>query len=131
MTASVVLDAWALIAFLRDEPPAPRVKQAIEAGAVVSWINLGEVIYIEGRRHGVGRAEEIVDALAATLDARAGDRDAVREAARVKAEERLSYADSFAVATAEALELPLLTGDPEILDLRRQRLSVENLRPSR
>lgn len=125
---SAVLDAWALIAFLRDERAAGRVRQAMEAGAAASWVNLGEVLYIEARRQGGRRAEEAVEALAVSLDARPAGRDAARRAALVKAGGGLSYADCFAVATAEALELPLLTGDPEIVGLGRPALRVEDLR---
>jgi predicted nucleic acid-binding protein len=125
---SAVLDAWALIAFLRDEPAADRVRQAMEAGAAASWVNLGEVLYVEARRQGERRAEEAVEALAVFLDARPAERDAARRAGLVKARGGLSYADCFAVATAEELELPLLTGDPEIVGLQRAGLQIEDLR---
>lgn len=39
----------------------------------------------------------------------------VRVAARVKARGGLSYADSFAVATAHRHRAPLYTGDPELV----------------
>ncbi len=125
---SAVLDAWALIAFLHDERPAHRVRQALDAGAAASWVNLGEVLYIEARRQGERRALKAVEALAASLDVRPAAGEATRRAALVKARGGLSYADCFAVATAEELGVPLLTGDPEIVRLRRAALQVEDLR---
>ncbi len=44
----------------------------------------------------------------------------VEAAARVKARGGLSYADAFCVATAERLDAPLWTGDPEILDFETE-----------
>lgn len=48
------------------------------------------------------------------------DFELVLGAARVKARHALSYADAFAVALAERLRLPLMTGDPEIVALDRE-----------
>lgn len=39
------------------------------------------------------------------------------QAARLKMHHALSYADAFAVVTAQAYEGTLLTGDPELLQL--------------
>jgi PIN domain nuclease of toxin-antitoxin system len=126
--AQSVLDAWCLVALLRGEPSAPRVRRAIEAGAVCSWINLGEVIYREGQAIGVEPARALVTALADNLRAETADAALVCEAAAIKAQERLSYADAFCVATAERHGLPLLTGDPEIIRLDRPGLEVVDLR---
>ena len=41
----------------------------------------------------------------------------VLEAAELKGRYSLSYADAFAVATARQAKLPIVTGDPEILEL--------------
>jgi PIN domain nuclease of toxin-antitoxin system len=42
--SSAILDASALLAYLRDEPGAEAVADAIAIGAVVSTVNLGEVL---------------------------------------------------------------------------------------
>lgn len=42
--APVVIDASALLAYLRDEPGAEAVADAIAEGAVMSAVNLGEVL---------------------------------------------------------------------------------------
>jgi len=95
---------------------------------VASWLNLGEVLYIEERRLGHERAERAVEALARNLHADVPDRALVLAAAAVKATERVSYADAFAIATAERFGAPLLTGDPEILATSRPLLRLTDLR---
>jgi predicted nucleic acid-binding protein len=52
------------------------------------------------------------------------------EVARLKARAPIALGDCFAVATAAAHGLLLLTGDPEILDLSERPCDVEDLRPS-
>lgn len=123
-----VLDAWAIVALLRDEPAAARVEQAVQAGSVASWINLGEVIYNEADRVGLDRAETAVTRLTEIIHSEEPDADLIRSAASVKAIHRVSYADGFAVATAERHDLPLLTGDREIIAMKRAVLQVIDLR---
>jgi predicted nucleic acid-binding protein len=117
-----------VLSFLRGEPAASRVQQAIEAGATCSWINLGEALYLEARRFGWDLASEVIDSLAQALAAEPADPEIVRAAAAVKAAARLSYADCFAVATAERHGAPLLTGDPELVELDRPKLKLVDLR---
>lgn len=102
--------------------------EAIDAGGVViSWINLGEVFYTEVRAVGEAAAAAAVEELRASIRTKEPDAETVLAAARIKSRHRLSYADAFAVATAEHHRLPLLTGDPEILALDRP-LTVVDLR---
>ena len=111
---------------LRDEPGAARIERVIEVdGALVSWINLGEVFYVEARARGAAAAASAVEALSRQVTAEEPDAGLILEAARVKAAHRLSYADAFAVATAERHRLPLLTGDPELLALEREATVVD------
>jgi predicted nucleic acid-binding protein len=111
------LDAWALLALVRDEPPAERVEAELAGGTgVISWINLGEVYYHELRRLGEDGAGRLVERARRVLIAEEPDADLVMDAARIKAAGKLSYADCFALATAARHTIPLLTGDPEILE---------------
>jgi PIN domain nuclease of toxin-antitoxin system len=114
----VVLDAWAVLAVLNDEPPAARIEQAIddEVG-VISWINLGEVLYRAIPRRGERRAMDAVRAVSRRLQVEDVDAPLVLDAARLKAAHRLSYADAYCVATAQRHGAPLYTGDPEIVAL--------------
>ena len=66
MPESKVVDAWALLAWLRNElPAASRVRDSLqqaEEGTLqlfMSWINAGEVYYMLARKHDA-RAETVV-----------------------------------------------------------------------
>lgn len=122
------LDAWAVLALLRDEPGAAEVYEAMQQGSVCSWINLGEVLYVETRRLGNATARRAVERVADNIAAELPDAELITSAASVKAAGGLSYADSFAVATAERHGVRLLTGDPELTRLERATLDVVDLR---
>lgn len=126
---SCVLDAWALLAVLRAEPAGARVLAWTERRRpVVSWINLGEVLYQEARRLGDETAARAIEGVRAAVVAELPDEELVVAAASIKAAHSISYADCFAVATAERHELPLLTGDPDLVALDRPSLEVVDLR---
>ncbi len=115
-----VLDTFALLAYLKDEPAAARIEKVLEdAGEekcrlFASIINLGEVLYITERRGGASKAQ---DALALIrqlpIEILSADEQAVFAAAHIKANHALSYADAFAVAAAICENAVILTGDPE------------------
>lgn len=113
----VVLDSWAIMRLLESvEPVASRVQEQVDSGdSVMSWINLGEVFYVLRRAVGEAAALDTVRDIESAVRVLAPDRTAVLDAARIKAEHRMSYADSFAAATAAKLGCPLWTGDPELL----------------
>jgi predicted nucleic acid-binding protein len=93
----------------------------VSAGtAVASWINVGEVYYLRARQAGHTHAAAAVAALRAQLEVEQPDPELVLDAARIKADHRVSYADGFAVATAERHAFPLVTGDRELLALDRR-----------
>jgi predicted nucleic acid-binding protein len=97
---------------------------------VISWINLGEVFYIESRIAGEAAAAAALARIRQSVRPEDVDAELVLAAARVKARHAVSYADAFAVALAERLRLPLMTGDPEIVALDRE-LSVVDPRKRR
>jgi uncharacterized protein len=124
---AVVLDAWAVLALLRGERLAVEivgtyVNQAAggQTRLLVSLLNLGEVLYrliqVEGattaRRH-VARFR------AGPIEVVQVREPLVMDAAALKAEHPISYADAFAVATARSERGILVTGDAEILALPR------------
>lgn len=124
-----VLDAWALLAMLlKEEPAAARVRQVIQeahedthALLYVSIINLGEVFYRIGRDQGNEAAvKTISDLRQLGLIVLSATDDRVMAAARLKMAHPLSYADAFAVAASKEVNGTLLTGDPEIVELREQ-----------
>lgn len=115
--ALVVLDSWALLAYLKDEPAAGRIEtEWLDGGAAISTINLGEVLYIRTRATGADSAQADVDSIRRRLTVIDPDWPLVVAAAAIKARGSLSYADAFCIATALHLDAPLWTGDPEILD---------------
>lgn len=115
---TVVLDSWAVLRLLEGaEPAASRVQTELDSGVapVMSWINLGEVFYVVRRLHGGDAAASVVRDLRPQLDLDLPDAERVLEAATIKADHAMAYADAFAAATALAHQAPLLTGDPELL----------------
>lgn len=113
----VVLDSWALLAYLKDESAAGRIESEwIGSGAAISSINLGEVLYIRIRATGEDSARADVETIRQRLNVVEPDWSLVMSAAAIKASGGLSYADAFCVATALHLDAPLWTGDPEIIE---------------
>ena len=84
---------------------------------MISWINLVEVYYRLERNHGRVKADETLTDLRARLLPDLPGPARMIEAARIKAASPIALADCFALATARAHGLTLLTGDPEILEL--------------
>jgi len=127
----VVLDSWAVMALLDDEPAAARVDEALEGNeTLMSWINLGEVYYQLLRRRGDEIARSAVDAIRSRVRVELPDERVIMSAARVKAGGGLSYADAFCVATAQRHRAQLWTGDEEILRLDAG-VELVNLREAR
>lgn len=128
---TVVLDSWAVLRYLEDvEPSASLVADLLEdERPLMSWINLGEVHYIVRRAHGEEDAVETVRDLRDVIEVRLPDERLVLDAARLKADHPMAYADAFGAALAIAEDATLWTGDPELLadgspwrwrDLRRR-----------
>ncbi|MCB9076981.1 MAG: type II toxin-antitoxin system VapC family toxin [Anaerolineaceae bacterium] len=128
MTPRLVLDAWAVLAFLqKEEPAASRVKQLLTDAEennlqlFISIINLGEVIYRIGKVKGEVQAQETLDTIyLLPLQIVSADDENVFAAVRFKMQHPISYADAFAAALSERLEATLVTGDPELLNLKHQ-----------
>lgn len=113
----IVLDSWALLAYMKDEPAAARIESGwLADGAAMSSVNLGEVLYIRMRATDSERARIDVDELRELLTVIDPDWPMVAAAAEVKAAGGLAYADAFCIAAALHIDAPLWTGDPEILE---------------
>jgi PIN domain nuclease of toxin-antitoxin system len=127
-----VLDAWAVVALLKQELAGPRVLELVRSGdGVVSSITLGEALYVLARKSG-----DLETPTAAIADLRhfvtvdEPGWSSVIAAARLKATRPLSYADAFCVVAAQTRRAPLWTADPEILALADV-VDVVDLRRSR
>ncbi|MEA2715741.1 MAG: ribonuclease VapC [Actinomycetota bacterium] len=114
---TVVLDSWAILRYLEDAgPTASMVADLLEhERPIVSWINLGEVFYVVRRVQGEDAASQTVRDLRQVIVPEVPAPARVIEAARIKAEHPMAYADAFAAATAVAHRAVLWTGDPELL----------------
>ena len=120
----IVLDTWAMMAYLHAEPAAQEVRQALrrarkgEVLVLFSLINYGECLNIVERERGDGEAERcasIIDELA--VEVVPVDRRVVFAAAHLKARYPISYADAFAAAVAKQYGGRVMTGDPEFKTL--------------
>jgi len=113
---TVVLDSWAILAYLEDRRPAARhVARLLDTDRpTVSWINLGEVFYVIRRAAGEDAAAGTVRDLRDVLTAELPSELRVIDAARIEADHSVAYADAFAAATTAALDATLWTGDPEL-----------------
>ena len=120
MAAAKVLDSWALLCYLEQEPGFEKIIELFEKAAesskplLMCIVNWGEVYYQVARRFGEQKAQEI-EHLIQTLQIKLieADKELTREAARLKAIKRMAYADCFAVALARLKKAELYTGDPE------------------
>jgi predicted nucleic acid-binding protein len=121
MTETKVVDSWAIIVWLLDQPAAPAVESLIqkadagEVHLVMSWINVGEVFYIISKRHGPDHAADFLDRLP-SLPIRLvlPDEDGILAAAAIKAAHPVAYSDAFAISLAQSENASVITGDKEI-----------------
>ena len=126
---TVCLDSWALLAWLDGESPAlERIEGLLADRPVISWVNVVEVYYRVERDHGRRSADDVLSELRNILDVELAGTARMIQTARLKARLPIALADCFAVATAAAHRLPLLTGDPEILKTPDLPCAVEDLR---
>jgi predicted nucleic acid-binding protein len=120
-----VFDAYALLAFLKEESGYARVQELMgsEGGDIlINSVNVGEVFYVLARERGVGGAEHFLSVVLPGLPITVVQNsfDDVIAAARIKAGHALSYAGCFAAATAIRERTPLVTGDPEFRKLGKE-----------
>ena len=123
-----VLDSYAILALVEDEPGAQIVADIILnelTEPCLSVINLGEVYYIVFRRQGEAVAEEIVRGVRQEERLKIAEVSwpRVKHAALLKAGGGLAYADAFVLGLAQEIGASLVTGDPE-LRLAANRLGV-------
>lgn len=113
---AVCLDSWAVLHWLEGtEPSARRVERAINEGAIMSWVNVGEVVYVVTRKAGDAAAQELTRDLRRRVVLEVPTPERFLDAARLKAQHRLAYPDAIAIATAKANRADLLTGNPDLL----------------
>jgi PIN domain nuclease of toxin-antitoxin system len=120
-----ILDAYAVVAFLRDEPAAPEVRPLLEAGGTaLTAVGLAEVIDHLVRLAGIDEEEAMLDlAELGLLDAVAVDSKVGIAAGRLRARHyhrlrcAVSMADCVAAEVTRAQNDSLATSDPHLLDV--------------
>ena len=110
---SAVLDACALIAYLRGEAGSERVAEHLIAGNCFAHaVNLCEVYFDGMRVDGEVKAEALIrDLMDAGVTIRSGvDEDFWKDVGQIKASiGRVSLADCFAIALARRLNVAVVT----------------------
>ena len=125
---TVCLDAWAVVAWLQNDPAASRMQAHLGDGrCCMSWVNAGEVHYVVHRRTDRHTADRVIAQLRVDVDLIDATGARALDAAAIKATHRMSYADCFAAATALEFGVPLITRDPEIIAARIDGLKVIDL----
>jgi predicted nucleic acid-binding protein len=117
---AIVLDSWAIIAYLEGEPAAERVAEHIaeahenDIPIFTSVVNAGEVWYIIARETSVADADRSITEMRhlGVMFVDVGWPLAL-QAASFKSKHKMSFADCFAAALAKEKKALLLTGDPE------------------
>jgi ribonuclease VapC len=119
-----VLDSFALLTFLQDEPGADRVAELLEAAGqgelklYLSVLNLAEVVYRTVRAYGLERAMAVLARLEELpLEVVEVDRGLALEAALVKGRHAVAFADCLAAALARRVGGAVVTGDPDFGEL--------------
>jgi ribonuclease VapC len=106
--------------YYQDEPGADRVEKFLRSAqrgaikALMSEISLGEVYYLTIRKVGLEPAKENLERLLnLPIEIISPSSELIMRSAEIKAQFAISYADCFAVATAELFSGSIITGDPE------------------
>ena len=121
--ADYVLDSYAVLALLGDEPGSQQVAEMLEDKQncfSLSVVNLGEIYYIVARSHGEPAALEVVSDIRGQENVTIVDAtwERVYRAAQFKVHGGLSYADAFACGLAVERGAPVISGDPEFRNIK-------------
>jgi len=121
------LDSYALLAYLNKEDGFEKVRNVLADAqksslpVLMNELNIGETYYILCRKRSHEQAEYFLDTVLAGLPISmiSNDFDAIISASKIKARHTLSFADCFAVATAQRENAVILTGDPEFKNVEK------------
>jgi len=129
-----VLDSWAIIAFLQAQPDGATIFDLLTSAhehdipLLMSVVNASEVWYIKARRTSSSDADKVIAELKQIgIEFVDVHWELAHEAARLKAKNQMSFADSFAVALARERKASLVTGDPAFKDIESE-VSIEWLK---
>jgi uncharacterized protein len=116
-----VLDTWPILEWMNGRQPATDAVERLfdeslagSARLFMSAINAGEVYYFLRKTHSERIAEswrELSATIPATIEVPTADE--IWDAALLKGQYPIAYADEFAAALAQKYRCPLVTGDAE------------------
>src|SRR5271165_168435 len=119
--ADLVLDAWAVMVWLKgQQPAAERTRALLEAAErrehrlSMNIVNVGEVFYLSVKARNLAYGRRVLETLQPRMTTISAHDELVLLAATLKARHAISYANGFAAATALLQDAPLVTGDPEL-----------------
>jgi PIN domain nuclease of toxin-antitoxin system len=124
----IALDAYALIAFLADEPAREEVEDVLDEPCVMTTLNLAESLDVLGRVYGIdgGELRQLVGPLVGdAFTVEAPPEPDAWSAARIRSLHylpttcELSLADCFLVAAAARLDARVATADPAVAAVAR------------
>jgi predicted nucleic acid-binding protein len=117
---NVVLDSYALLAFLFKEPGYETIVSLFEKALeehkslFIAAPNWAEVRYIIERKRGAHAWSDVrAKLLGLPIKVIDADEELAEVAGAIKAEHRMSLADCFAAALARLRKAQIYTGDPE------------------
>ena len=120
MSSGYLFDSHALLAFFQNEKGAEAVagilRKATKTGVdrFICLINLGEILYLTKRRFSDAKKMEVLTRVHQLgIKILSIPDSLVYEAAELKAQYTLSYADCFALACARNQSASIVTGDPD------------------
>lgn len=121
---SLVFDSYAVLTFLKEEPGWQRVRNLLwdaykkSVKLYINSVNLGEVYYIAYREYGIKPADQVLSMIKSwPLEFVPVKEELAIVAGRMKAENKISYADAYVVATALIKRATILTGDKEFKEI--------------
>lgn len=124
---AIVLDSWAIMSYLQDEPSAERVADMIadaheeDVPLLMSVVNAGEVWYILARRTSEADADRSIRQLRQLgIEMIDADWATAHQAGKFKAKNKMSFADCFAAALAQTRKALLVTGDREFKQVQSE-----------
>lgn len=116
-----VLDTWPILEWMNGRQPATSAVERLldeslagSARLFMSAISAGEVYYFLRKTHSERVAEswrELSGTVPATIEVPTANE--IWDAALLKGQYPIAYADAFAAALAQKYRCPLVTGDPE------------------
>ncbi len=125
--AHFVLDSYAMLAFFRNEKGRDKVERLLNEAVAnkhelyMTCINAGEVYYMTCRKESVVKADIVWKALQQfPIHIVEIDLAFTLKAAKIKAANKLSYADAFAAVLTITKKATLITGDREFDSLIKE-----------